>query len=171
MTNFLALFNFIVSYGYGGFEISMLPFYASKFGAGWLERGGVFALANIRGGGEFGPSWHQQALKANRHKAYEDFEAVAVSLVENKICSVSGVLIFGLSASRVTKLQNYSCPRLDLHRTILFVIYIYIYIVRCSVTPSVVWVAPTVDFLPVRCRLDLPEADNCNFRRWLILCQ
>lgn len=74
-------------YGYGGFEISMLPFYASKFGAGWLERGGLFVLANIRGGGEFGPSWHQQALKANRHKAYEDFEAVATDVVKRGLCS------------------------------------------------------------------------------------
>ena len=66
-------------YGYGGFEISMLPFYASKFGAGWLERGGVFVLANIRGGGEFGPSWHQAALKEKRHKVGR-FECAFVHL-------------------------------------------------------------------------------------------
>jgi len=79
-------------YGYGGFEISMTPSYSGGVGKGWLERthesgGGVFALANIRGGGEYGPRWHQAALKANRHKAYEDFAAVAQDLVDRKITS------------------------------------------------------------------------------------
>lgn len=64
-------------YGYGGFEISMTPGYSGGIGKGWLEKGGVYAVANIRGGGEYGPRWHQAALKANRHKAYEDFAAVA----------------------------------------------------------------------------------------------
>jgi prolyl oligopeptidase len=74
-------------YGYGGFEISMTPSYSGGVGKGWLEKGGVFALANIRGGGEYGPRWHQAALKANRHKAYEDFAAVAQDLVDRKITS------------------------------------------------------------------------------------
>ena len=64
-------------YGYGGFEISMLPSYRPAVGAAWLEKGGVYVVANIRGGGEFGPRWHQSALKANRYKAYDDFIAVA----------------------------------------------------------------------------------------------
>ena len=51
---------------YGGFEISMLPYYSGGVGVGWLERGGVKVIANIRGGGEYGPTWHQAALKANR---------------------------------------------------------------------------------------------------------
>ena len=55
-------------YGYGGFEVSMLPTYRAAVGAAWLEKGGVFVLANIRGGGEFGPKWHQSALKANRYR-------------------------------------------------------------------------------------------------------
>lgn len=55
-------------YGYGGFEISMLPGYLGGTGKVWLERGGVYVLANIRGGGEFGPKWHQAALKENRQK-------------------------------------------------------------------------------------------------------
>ncbi len=74
-------------YGYGGFEISMLPSYSGTIGKAWLEKGGVYALANIRGGGEYGPRWHQAALKANRHKAYEDFAAIADDLVARKITS------------------------------------------------------------------------------------
>ena len=74
-------------YGYGGFEISMTPAYSGGVGKGWLEKGGVYAVANIRGGGEYGPRWHQAALKANRHKAYEDFAAVAQDLVARKITS------------------------------------------------------------------------------------
>lgn len=74
-------------YGYGGFEISMTPGYSGGIGKGWLEKGGVYAVANIRGGGEYGPRWHQAALKANRHKAYEDFAAVAQDLVDRKITS------------------------------------------------------------------------------------
>ncbi|HVK50178.1 MAG TPA: prolyl oligopeptidase family serine peptidase, partial [Pseudoxanthomonas sp.] len=72
-------------YGYGGFEISLTPAYSGSVGKGWLEQGGVYVVANIRGGGEYGPRWHQAALKANRHKAYEDFAAVAQDLVARKI--------------------------------------------------------------------------------------
>lgn len=68
-------------YGYGGFEIALLPGYKSAVGAGWLERGGAYVVANIRGGGEYGPRWHQAALRENRHRAYEDFVAVAEDLV------------------------------------------------------------------------------------------
>jgi prolyl oligopeptidase len=74
-------------YGYGGFEISLTPTYSGGVGKGWLEKGGAYALANIRGGGEYGPRWHQAALKANRYKAYEDFAAVAQDLVDRKITS------------------------------------------------------------------------------------
>ncbi|TBR09647.1 MAG: S9 family peptidase [Lysobacter sp.] len=74
-------------YGYGGFEVSMTPGYSGSVGKGWLEKGGVYVVANIRGGGEYGPRWHQAALKANRHKAYEDFAAVAQDLVTRRITS------------------------------------------------------------------------------------
>lgn len=74
-------------YGYGGFEISLTPGYSGGVGKGWLEKGGVYAVANIRGGGEYGPRWHQAALKANRHKAYEDFAAVARDLIARKVTS------------------------------------------------------------------------------------
>jgi prolyl oligopeptidase len=73
--------------GYGGFEIPMLPSYRPAVGAAWLEKGGVFVLANIRGGGEFGPKWHKAALKANRHNAYDDFIAVAEDLIRRKVTS------------------------------------------------------------------------------------
>jgi prolyl oligopeptidase len=66
-------------------------------GKAWLEDGGVYVLANIRGGGEYGPSWHRAALKQNRHKAYEDFSAVAQDLFEQKITSPKHLGIRGIS--------------------------------------------------------------------------
>jgi len=74
-------------YGYGGFEISLTPSYSGGMGRAWLEKGGVYVVANIRGGGEYGPRWHQAALKQNRHKAYEDMAAVAQDLVSRRITS------------------------------------------------------------------------------------
>ncbi|MGV8940558.1 MAG: prolyl oligopeptidase family serine peptidase [Lysobacter sp.] len=81
--------------GYGGFEISRLPSYSGAVGKGWLEKGGVYVLANIRGGGEYGPRWHQAALRSKRHKAYEDFAAVAQDLVARKITSARHLGIQG----------------------------------------------------------------------------
>ncbi len=72
-------------YGYGGFEISLQPSYNASVGRAWLTQGGVYVVANIRGGGEYGPRWHQAALKANRLKAYQDFAAVAQDLYNRKI--------------------------------------------------------------------------------------
>ncbi|SDE09804.1 prolyl oligopeptidase family serine peptidase [Aquimonas voraii] len=72
-------------YGYGGFEISLTPGYSGAVGRAWLQDGGVYVVANIRGGGEYGPRWHQAALKANRNKAYEDFAAVAKELIAQNI--------------------------------------------------------------------------------------
>jgi len=74
-------------YGYGGFEIPLVPSYDPLTGAAWLERGHVYVVANIRGGGEFGPTWHQAALKASRPRAYEDFAAVAEDLIRRKVAS------------------------------------------------------------------------------------
>ena len=82
-------------YGYGGFEIPMLPSYAGGRGAAWLEKGGAFAVANIRGGGEYGPRWHQAALKENRHRAYQDFAAVARDLTNRGIASAERLGIQG----------------------------------------------------------------------------
>ncbi|HVP13947.1 MAG TPA: prolyl oligopeptidase family serine peptidase [Terriglobales bacterium] len=73
--------------GYGGFEISELPSYNGVRGSGWIERGGVLVVANIRGGGEFGPKWHQAGVKDQRHHCYEDFIAVAEDLIQRKVTS------------------------------------------------------------------------------------
>eukprot|EP00978_Attheya_sp_CCMP212_P002882 scaffold5942_cov55-Attheya_sp.AAC.1 len=82
-------------YGYGGFEISLGPKYIATAGISWLERGGAYVEANIRGGGEFGPSWHQAALKANRNKSYEDFIAVAEHLISTKLCKAATLAVRG----------------------------------------------------------------------------
>jgi prolyl oligopeptidase len=82
-------------YGYGGFEIPMVPNYQATTGAAWLEKGGVYVVANIRGGGEFGPKWHQAALKANRLRAYEDFIAVAEDLIRRQVTSPRHLGIMG----------------------------------------------------------------------------
>ena len=71
--------------GYGGFEVPELPVYSPTQGAGWIERGGTLVVANIRGGGEFGPKWHQAGVKADRHRVYEDFIAVAEDLVRRGV--------------------------------------------------------------------------------------
>ena len=76
-----------LQYGYGGFEISLQPAYSGTVGRAWLEKGGVYVIANIRGGGEYGPRWHKAALKANRLRAYEDFAAVSQDLFARKITS------------------------------------------------------------------------------------
>jgi len=80
---------------YGGFEISMLPAYAAASGAAWLEKGYVKVYANIRGGGEYGPAWHQAALKKYRYKCYEDMEAVAQDLIDRKITSPEKMACIG----------------------------------------------------------------------------
>ena len=84
-----------VLYGYGGFEISLTPTYSANFGMLWLTRGGVYVVANIRGGGEYGPAWHQAALLANRQKAYDDFQAVAADLVRRGITTPKQLGIMG----------------------------------------------------------------------------
>ncbi len=87
--------NPTVVYGYGGFEVSQKPFYSAGMGISWLERGNVFVVANIRGGGEFGPAWHQAALKENRQVAFDDFYAVAEDLVEAKVTSPEHMGVYG----------------------------------------------------------------------------
>ncbi len=82
-------------YGYGGFEISMQPSYSGAIGNGWLAQGGVYVLANIRGGGEFGPAWHQAALKAARQHAFDDFIAVGEDLIASKLTSPAHLGIMG----------------------------------------------------------------------------
>jgi prolyl oligopeptidase len=80
---------------YGGFESSSTPFYSAVIGKLWLERGGAFALANIRGGGEFGPAWHEAGLKTHRQRIYDDFYAVAQDMVTRKITNPRKLGVFG----------------------------------------------------------------------------
>jgi prolyl oligopeptidase len=72
---------------YGGFQVSETPRYSPLMGKLWLERGGVYVLANIRGGGEFGPAWHEAGLKTNRQRIYDDFAAVGQDLIKRRITS------------------------------------------------------------------------------------
>ncbi|GAA0615460.1 prolyl oligopeptidase family protein [Brevundimonas kwangchunensis] len=82
-------------YGYGGYQNSLLPGYSATVGKLWLERGGVYVVANTRGGGEFGPRWHQAALQQNRQRAHEDFQAVALDLQARNITSQPHLGIMG----------------------------------------------------------------------------
>ena len=115
-------------YGYGGFEIPLVPSYAATVGAAWLERGRAYVIANIRGGGEFGPAWHQAALKEKRLRAYEDFAAVAEDLIARKVTSPErlgikggsngGLLVGNLYAMRPELFGAVVCqvPLLDMRR-------------------------------------------------------
>ena len=82
-------------YGYGGFEVSRTPSYSATVGHSWVARGGAYAVANIRGGGEYGPAWHQAALKGNRQRAYDDFIAVGEDMIKRKITSTRHLGIRG----------------------------------------------------------------------------
>jgi prolyl oligopeptidase len=113
---------------YGGFEVSRTPSYSGIVGSAWLEHGGVFVLANIRGGGEFGPRWHQAALKENRQRAYDDFIAVAEDLIARRITSPehlgiqggsNGGLLVGAAFTQRPELFNAvvcQVPLLDMRR-------------------------------------------------------
>ncbi len=87
--------NPTLQYGYGGFEISLTPSYNATVGRGWLSQGGVYVVANIRGGGEYGPRWHQAALREKRLRAYEDFAAVSEDLIKRKVTSAAHLGIQG----------------------------------------------------------------------------
>lgn len=84
-------------YAYGGFNISITPSYSTRTGIGWLEQGGVYVIANIRGGGEFGPDWHHAAMKNKRQNAYDDFYAVCENLIDKKITTPRHMGAFGWS--------------------------------------------------------------------------
>jgi prolyl oligopeptidase len=84
-------------FGYGGFQLSKPPAYLPEMGKLWLERGGAYVIANIRGGGEFGPAWHQSALRENRQRAFDDFAAVAEDLIARKVTSARRLGIYGRS--------------------------------------------------------------------------
>lgn len=113
---------------YGGFEISRTPSYMAVKGKLWLEQGGVFVLANIRGGGEFGPQWHRAGLKTHRQCVYDDFAAVARDLIDKKITSPehlgaqggsNGGLLMGVALTQYPELFNAivcQVPLLDMLR-------------------------------------------------------
>jgi prolyl oligopeptidase len=86
-----------IMYGYGGFELAKPPIYIPEMGKIWLERGGAYVIANIRGGGEFGPAWHQSVLREKRQLAFDDFAAVARDLTARKITSPRRLGIYGRS--------------------------------------------------------------------------
>jgi prolyl oligopeptidase len=114
--------------GYGGFEISLTPSYSGIIGRGWLARGGTYVVANLRGGGEYGPQWHLSAIKENRHLVYEDFAAVAADLVTRGITTrdrlgieggSNGGLLMGVMLTRYPELFGAivsQVPLLDMQR-------------------------------------------------------
>ncbi|WP_281309455.1 prolyl oligopeptidase family serine peptidase [Flavobacterium flavigenum] len=113
---------------YGGFEVSEQPFYSGVIGQAWLDKGGVFVLANIRGGGEFGPKWHQAGLKEKRQNIYNDFHGIAEDLIAKKITSSkhlgimggsNGGLLMGVAFTQRPDLYNAvvcQVPLLDMKR-------------------------------------------------------
>ena len=82
-------------YGYGGFQVSLNPSYSGNIGRNWLARGGAFVLANIRGGGEFGPAWHQAGLKTDRQRVFDDFIAVGEAVVASGLTTPAHLGIMG----------------------------------------------------------------------------
>jgi prolyl oligopeptidase len=84
-------------FGYGGFQLSETPAYKPEMGKLWLERGGAYVVANLRGGGEFGPKWHDLALRENRQRAFDDFAAVAKDLIATKVTSPRHLGIYARS--------------------------------------------------------------------------
>lgn len=120
--------NPTVLFAYGGFEVSMKPRYSATTGFAWVERGGVYVLANIRGGGEFGPKWHQGAMKEKHQNNFDDFIAVAEDLIERKITSPEhlgimggsqgGLLVGGAFVQRPELFKAVVCqvPLLDMKR-------------------------------------------------------
>jgi len=115
-------------YAYGGFANSITPTYSGTLGKLWLERGGVFVVANIRGGGEFGPAWHEAGLKTHRQRIYDDFAAVARDVIAKKITTPrhlgiqggsNGGLLMGVEFTQHPKLWNavdMQVPLLDMLR-------------------------------------------------------
>jgi prolyl oligopeptidase len=120
--------NATILYGYGGFSVSLTPGYDPTIGKLWLERGGVYVVANIRGGGEFGPAWHEAGLKTKRQVIYDDFTAVAKDLIARKITSSAhlgiqggsnGGLLMGVEFTQHPELWNavdIEVPLLDMLR-------------------------------------------------------
>jgi prolyl oligopeptidase len=115
-------------YGYGGFESPLVPWYSGSFGTAWYQRGGVLVVANIRGGGEFGPAWHQAATLSRKQASYDDFAAVAEDLIARRITSArhlgieggsnGGLLVGAVMLQRPELFRAVVCqvPLLDMRR-------------------------------------------------------
>ncbi|PWK17937.1 prolyl oligopeptidase family serine peptidase [Xanthomarina spongicola] len=115
-------------FAYGGFEVSSRPFYGATFGVSWLDKGGVFVLANIRGGGEFGPKWHQDGVKEKRQNVFDDLYAVSEDLITKKVTAPkhlgvmggsNGGLLVGVAFTQRPDLYNAivcQVPLLDMKR-------------------------------------------------------
>jgi len=118
----------VLQYGYGGFEISILPHYRALRGRLWLEKGGAYVIANIRGGNEYGPRWHEAALREHRQRAYDDFFAVAEAVQKSGLSSPehygadgrsNGGLLMGVAFTERPDLFNAiicGVPLLDMKR-------------------------------------------------------
>ncbi len=115
-------------YGYGGFEVALTPWYSGGIGRVWTTQGGVYVVANIRGGGEFGPAWHQAALLSHKQKSYDDFAAVAEDLIKRQVTSPQhlgieggingGLLVGAVMVQRPELFKAVVCqvPLLDMRR-------------------------------------------------------
>ena len=115
-------------YGYGGFEVALNPWYSGGYGRAWFERGGALVVANIRGGGEFGPAWHQAAILENKQRSYDDFIAVAEDLIAQGVTSPrhlgimggsnGGLLVGAVAVQRPELFNAVVCqvPLLDMQR-------------------------------------------------------
>jgi len=115
-------------YAYGGFELSQSPFYWGAIGVSWLDKGGVFVLANIRGGGEYGPKWHLDAIKEKRQNAFDDLYAVSEDVIAKKVTAPkhlgamggsNGGLLVGVAFTQRPDLYNAivcQVPLLDMQR-------------------------------------------------------
>jgi prolyl oligopeptidase len=107
-----------LQYGYGGFEVSQTPNYVGPLAQFWLEEGGAYIMANIRGGGEFGPAWHQAALKENRQRAYDDFHAVAEDAIKSGVTTAKQLGIQGGSNGGLLVSVAYT-QRPDLYNAVI----------------------------------------------------
>jgi len=115
-------------YAYGGFESSETPYYLSTNGTAWLDKGGIYVVANIRGGGEFGPKWHQDGMKEKRQNVFDDLYAVSEDLIAKKVTSPkhlgviggsNGGLLVGVAFTQRPDLYNAvvcEVPLLDMQR-------------------------------------------------------
>ena len=120
--------NPTLMYAYGGFQVSMTPSYSGDLGQLWLAKGGIYVLANIRGGGEFGPAWHEAGLKTHRQRIYDDFAAVGQDLFTRKFTSPrrlgieggsNGGLLMGVEFTQHPEMWNavvIQVPLLDMLR-------------------------------------------------------